>query len=314
MKLSLLATGAAIAQLTSAHYFFENLIIEGKETKPYEFVRQNTRNEKYNPTKWKNPLDGMTPDVNDFRCNKGAFGSASRTGVAEVKAGSKLAMKLGVGATMRHPGPSFVYMSKAPGSVKEYEGDGEWFKIFQSGLCTKGDIKTDAWCTWDKNNIGFTIPEDILPGEYLVRSEHVGVHGAHDGQAEFYYGCAQIKVTGSGNAVPKDTIKFPGGYKKTDPSWNFSVWGGYKDYPFPALPVYKAGSGSAAQSPATSAPATQPETTQPETTQPETTQPEASNPKPAQPVTQPSTPAEKPKCNGKKSRRGRRAFRETLRK
>ncbi|EMD88003.1 glycoside hydrolase family 61 protein, partial [Bipolaris maydis ATCC 48331] len=237
MKLSLL-TAAAIAQIASAHYFFERLIIDGKETKPYEFVRENTRAIKYNPTKWKNPLDNITPDDTDFRCNKGAFSSASRTGVAEVAPGTKLAMKLGVGATMQHPGPGHVHMSLAPGSVKEYEGDGDWFLIKQVGLCTKGDIKKDAWCTWDKNNIEFEIPLNTPPGEYLVRSQHVGVHGAHDGQAEFYYGCAQIKVTGNGTGVPGPMIKFPGGYKKTDPSWNFSVWGGYKDFPFPSQTVW----------------------------------------------------------------------------
>jgi hypothetical protein len=188
MKLSLL-TAAAIAQLASAHYFFDVLIIDGKETKSLQYVRENTRQIKYNPTKWKNPLDGMTPDLTDFRCNKGAFTSADKTQVAEVKAGSKLAMKLAVGATMRHPGPASVYMSKAPSTVQTYEGDGDWFKIFEEGICDKTkDIKGEAWCTWDKNTVDFTIPAGTPDGEYLIRPEHIGVHGAHDGQAEFYYG------------------------------------------------------------------------------------------------------------------------------
>lgn len=188
MKISILAA-AALTQLASAHYFFEKLVIDGKETKPYEFVRENTRAIKYNPTKWKNPLDDITPDMNDFRCNKGAFTNAGRTGTAEVKAGSKLGMKLGVGATMRHPGPAFVWMSKAPTTAQKYEGDGEWFKVFESGICDKSkDILGTAWCTWDKDRIEFTVPSDLAAGEYLVRPEHIGIHGAHDGQAEFYYG------------------------------------------------------------------------------------------------------------------------------
>lgn len=188
MKLSILTT-AALTQLASAHYFFEKLVIDGQETKAYEFVRENTRGEKYNPTKWKNPLDNMTPDMEDFRCNKGAFASASRTGTAEVKAGSTLAMKLGVGATMKHPGPAFVWMSKAPTTAQAYEGEGGWFKVFQEGICDKSkDILGTAWCTWDKDRIEFTVPRDLADGEYLVRPEHIGIHGAHDGQAEFYYG------------------------------------------------------------------------------------------------------------------------------
>ena len=118
MKLSILA-GAAIAQLASAHYFFDVLVVDGQESKGYEFIRENTRPEKYNPTKWINTRDDMTPDMDDFRCNKGAFESAGRTGVKEVAAGTKMAMKLGVGATMKHPGPAMVYMSKAPSSDRK---------------------------------------------------------------------------------------------------------------------------------------------------------------------------------------------------
>ncbi|KAL4734470.1 glycosyl hydrolase family 61-domain-containing protein [Aspergillus similis] len=106
-------------------------------------------------------------------------------------------MKLGVGAIMQHP--------LWPG-----------FKIHEEGISdTSKDIKTDAWCTWDKDHIKFTIPADLPDGEYPVRSEHIGLHGAHDEQAEFYYKCAQVKVTGGGNGTPQNTIQFPGGYKRT---------------------------------------------------------------------------------------------------
>ncbi|KAF7134023.1 hypothetical protein CNMCM5793_005603 [Aspergillus hiratsukae] len=243
MKLSLLAA-AALVPFVSAHYFFDVLVIDGKETRSNEFVRSNTRQAKYNPTKWKNTRDDMTPDMTDFRCNKGAFTFAGKTGTAEVKAGSKLAMKLAVGATMQHPGPALVYMSKAPSSAKTYQGDGDWFKIHEEGVCNKGaDFTKNAWCTWDKDRIEFTIPSDLPDGEYLIRPEHIGLHGAHDGQAEFYYTCAQVKVVGGGNGKPGPTIKFPGGYKKDDPSFNFSLWSGYKDYPMPGPAVYKGGSG-----------------------------------------------------------------------
>lgn len=188
MKFSVLS-GLVAAQLASAHYTWNVAVKpDGTESKSFEFVRENTRQAQYNPTKWKNPLDDMTPDVNDFRCNKGSFASASRTKVLEVKAGDKLALKLAYGAKMEHPGPGFVAMSKAPGDVTKYEGDGDWFFIHQEGICNpSGDIKKDAWCTWGKDRISFQIPFGTPQGEYLVRPQHVGLHGAHDGQAEFYY-------------------------------------------------------------------------------------------------------------------------------
>ncbi|KAJ5158385.1 uncharacterized protein N7500_008036 [Penicillium coprophilum] len=246
MKFFLVAL-TAIAPMVSAHYFFDTIIIDGKEAS--EYVRSNTRPAKYNPTKWVNTRDDMTPDMPDFRCNKGAFSFAGQTGTAEVKAGSKVAMKLAVGARMQHPGPALVYMSKAPTTAKEYEGDGEWFKIHQESVCDKNkDFTKDAWCTWDKDRIEFTIPAILPDGEYLIRPEHIGVHGAAGGQAEFYNSCAQVKVVGGGNGTPGPTVKFPGAYKKDDPSFNFSIWNGYKDYPMPGPEVWTGESDSSSAS------------------------------------------------------------------
>jgi len=69
-----------------------------------------------------------------------------------------------------------MYMSKAPNDdVKSYDGSGDWFKIFQEGVCnTNADFTTDAWCTWDRDWIAATIPKDTPSGEYLVRVEHIG--------------------------------------------------------------------------------------------------------------------------------------------
>ena len=79
-------------------------------------------------------------------------------------------------------------MSKAPGSVVEYEGDGDWFKIWSAGIANpNGDLTTDAWEAWDMPALDFTVPEDTPAGEYLVRAEHIGLHGAQAGEAEFYY-------------------------------------------------------------------------------------------------------------------------------
>ncbi|KAH6970463.1 hypothetical protein BKA56DRAFT_678461 [Ilyonectria sp. MPI-CAGE-AT-0026] len=64
------------------------------------------------------------------------------------------------------------------------------------------------------------------------------IHGAHVGQAEFYYTCAQVKVTGGGSGVPGPTVKFPGAYKKDDSSFNFSIYSGFKEYPTPGPAVW----------------------------------------------------------------------------
>ena len=55
-------------------------------------------------------------------------------------------------------------------------------------------------------------------GEYLVRAEHIALHGAHAGAAEFYYACAQVKIQGSkATALPEgERVTIPGVYQTTD--------------------------------------------------------------------------------------------------
>ncbi|KAF3115637.1 hypothetical protein TWF569_001620 [Orbilia oligospora] len=241
---------ATVAQLASAHYFFDTNIINGVSQTPNRYVRASTRATKYNPIKFSsNPAadirDNSYIDGPDARCNQGAFANAGRTEVLTVTAGSEVRFKLGVGATMQHPGPGFVYMSRAPGdNVKAYDGSGDWFKIFQEGVCNSGgDFTTNAWCTWDRNWIAARIPANTPNGEYLVRVEHIGIHRSHVNQPEHFISCMQVKVIGGGNGVPGPLVKFPGVYKSTDPYANFSIYGGHKPFQFPGPAVWS-GSGS----------------------------------------------------------------------
>ncbi|KAK4494447.1 hypothetical protein PRZ48_014745 [Zasmidium cellare] len=191
----------------------------------WAYIREHTRG--YMPTKGSGILE------NDFRCQPGGA-TGQNTDVYTVQPGDKIALKQAFGGTgMEHPGPAQVYMSKAPsGSVKSYDGSGDWFKVSEQLLCaspSNGAIQTDAWCVWGEDRISFTMPATVPDGEYLVRAEHIPLHGAHDGQAEFYYACAQVKVEGgasnsSSGSAPSPTVKIPGVYKVDDAAINFSIW------------------------------------------------------------------------------------------
>lgn len=68
--------------------------------------------------------------------------------------------------------------------------------------------------------ISATIPQNLAPGNYLIRHEIIALHLATSvGGAEFYPSCAQVKVGGSGSGSPKaaDLVAFPGGYSDNDP-------------------------------------------------------------------------------------------------
>lgn len=63
---------------------------------------------------------------------------------------------------------AFIYMSKASGDINSYGGDGEWFKIWESGPTGEANVD-ENWGTWQAPSIEGTIPTGIADGDYLVR-------------------------------------------------------------------------------------------------------------------------------------------------
>ncbi|KAL2205179.1 fungal cellulose binding domain-containing protein [Sarocladium strictum] len=251
MKVNVLAGLLAVAEVTSAHYFFENVMLNGSPQSSMKYIRRFTRQTWYNPIKFSsNPAadirDGSYIDGPDARCNQGAASNAGSTEVLSIAAGSELRVRLNGAGNFQHPGPGLVYMSRAPGdNVKGYAGDGDWFKIYQEGVCNQGgDFTNSAWCSHNKNWLAAKIPADTPAGEYLVRFEHIGVHRSHVSQPEHYVSCVQVKVTGGGSGSPGPMVKFPGAYKNNDPYATMSVYNGIKPFTFPGPAVWSGGGGS----------------------------------------------------------------------
>jgi hypothetical protein len=249
----------ALAQVASAHYFFDVTVLNGVSSRSNEYIRASTRAVAYNPIKFSsNPpadiRDNSMFDKGDGICNQGAFTNAGKTKVLEIAAGEELTVKLGVGAKMEHPGPGLAYMSRAPNDdVVSYDGTGDWFKIYQEGVCSNADFTKQAWCTYGRNTLSAKIPAGTPSGEYLVRFEHIGVHRSHVNQPEHYVSCVQVKVTNGGNGKPGPLVKFPAAYSAKDPYANFSIYNGAKDFPFPGPEVWdgaSTGSSSGSESPA----------------------------------------------------------------
>lgn len=209
---SLLAVAATIPAAL-AHYNFESLIVNGNTTGAYEYVRQTTNSN--------SPIADVTSQ--DMICNQGGLDAdiMAKTSTHSVSPGDEVGFAVNV--EIGHPGPLAVYMSKAPDGTEAnaYKGDGDWFKVYS---LTTSSI-TDAglqWATYVNNagihNFTFALPEDLAPGNYLMRAEHIALHAAGSaGGAQFYMGCAQLKVEGSGTGTPTDVVSFPGAYDGTEP-------------------------------------------------------------------------------------------------
>lgn len=220
---STLAGAAAFATTALAHYNFEALIVNDEVTSAYEYVRQTTNAN--------SPVTDVTSQ--DFVCNQGGLDAdiMAKTSTYAVQAGDTVGFT--INANIGHPGPLHVYMSKAPDgtTAQAYDGSGDWFKVYAA---TTSSITDEGlqWATYvggGISNFTFTLPEDLPAGDYLMRGEHIALHGAGSaGGAQFYMGCAQLTVEGSGTGTPADTVSIPGVYDGTEPGILISIY-----YPVP---------------------------------------------------------------------------------
>lgn len=200
---------AAFLPAVLAHYNFEALIVNGNVTSPYEYVRQTNNSN--------SPITDITST--NMRCNSGGLLAATeaQTSTYTVAPGDNVGFT--IDAAISHPGPLSVWMSKAPDgtTAQDYDGSGDWFKIYE---LTTYEINSEGlqWATYIPGTSGiqnFTvdIPTDLPAGEYLLRGEHIAVHAAEEFEgAQYYIGCAQLSVTGSGSGSPSPLTTIPGQY------------------------------------------------------------------------------------------------------
>lgn len=154
--------------------------------------------------------------------------------MCRAKAGSKLTFEYRFwpdgsqpGAIDRsHKGPCAVYMKKVDSAVRDKAVGGGWFNIHKEDY----DSTAGKWCTEKLNDnnghLTVTIPTDLQGGNYLVRPELLALHQADKTppDPQFYVGCAQIFLTSSGSATPKDTVEIPGYVNMNLPAMTYNIW------------------------------------------------------------------------------------------
>ncbi|KAK4461702.1 family 61 putative glycoside hydrolase [Cladorrhinum samala] len=219
MHISTLVFGAfALApQLASAHFLFPHLMLNGVKTGAYEYVREHDYGFNPHNNDWIN-----SPD---FRCNEGSWAHRRNPKTAQVTAGKDtVGFNLHLDFGIYHPGPVTIYLSKAPGDVRDYDGSGDWFKVYQLGTMMPWNGTDQGWLTRDKKNFQFRLPAEIPAGQYLMRIEQMSVHPPYR-QKEWYVQCAHLNIMSNYNGrAPGPTIRFPGGYKISDPAIQLDSW------------------------------------------------------------------------------------------
>lgn len=160
-----------------------------------------------------------------------------------------------------HYGPVIVYMAAVSDAASATGADSAWFKVFQDTWSSNGTSgSSDNWGTKDLNTccgmMDVLIPEDLAPGDYLLRAEAIALHSAgSEGGAQFYMTCYQLTVTGSGTAAP-DTVSIPGAYNASDSGILINIYQSLATYDAPGPTVYSGGSTKSAGAPCANCEAT----------------------------------------------------------
>ncbi|TFK98094.1 glycosyl hydrolase family 61-domain-containing protein [Pterulicium gracile] len=201
-----LLAAVALAQAVSAHYVFYQLTAGGQTSR--DVIRQPRNN---------SPVESITSP--DLRCNASP---SPATATANVAAGSAFTFTLD--NNFYHPGPGAVYLGQVPAgqTAATWDGSGaNWFKIAESGA----KFNPFGFVLDGASTVSGTIPASVKAGQYLLRVEQIGLHVA--GAPQWYISCAQINVTGGGNANPAK-VSIPGYVSSSDSGLTVNI-----HYPIP---------------------------------------------------------------------------------
>ncbi|KAJ8453893.1 hypothetical protein ONZ51_g13343 [Trametes cubensis] len=187
--------------------------------------------------------------------------------VVPANPGSSVAFQWSGGDHQKWPhntGPLMTCMAKCEGTTcdKFNSTNAQWFKIDQAG---KDPKDSSQWLQQDIMNgdsYTVTLPQDLPPGDYLIRHEIIALHLAVTmGGAEFYPSCTQVRVGGSGTGTPANTVTFPGAYHDDDDDpgiFDPTVFDVGSKYVFPGPPISNLAAASAGITPPESQTATFP--------------------------------------------------------
>ncbi|KAF8310077.1 glycoside hydrolase family 61 protein [Clavulina sp. PMI_390] len=219
MKSSLPPTTAFLLALTAhvarGHYTFPDFKGDASSVADWQYVRQ-TQN--YNSQA---PVTDVTSPL--LRCYES--NTASTTSTTTVTAGNTYVF--GADQAIYHPGYFAVYMAAASDLTSESAGDGSvWFKIYEDApVYAPSGSKFYNFPSETATSVTFTIPKALPSGNYLIRVEQIALHVASSfGGAQFYIGCAQVKVTGGGSGTPGPLVAIPGVYTGNEPGILINIY------------------------------------------------------------------------------------------
>ncbi|KAI0015806.1 glycoside hydrolase family 61 protein [Xylariomycetidae sp. FL0641] len=148
-----------------------------------------------------------------------------------------------------HKGPVLDYLARCNGPCEKADKTKlEFFKIGEAGWL---DPAKDAWASIElmNNNNSWLVrvPEDLAPGDYVLRHEIISLHNAgNPNGAQAYPFCYNLVIDSTGTAKPAG-VPAAKLYQAGDPGIKFDLFGHPSSYVIPGPTLYS-GALSVAQS------------------------------------------------------------------
>jgi len=176
-------------------------------------------------------------DSPGFTCGMDAKAPALKV---KARAGAKVTVEWS-GVVRTHYGPIMNYLAYMPTPDAKPQSL-SFFKIDHKGWNPATKKWANEVLVADNYKDTFQLPSDIKPGTYVLRTELLALHFASTQGPQFYPHCINIEISGSGTASPPG-VKFPGAYKKGEPSIVFKLFNGnqqtdWTKYTIPGPPKY----------------------------------------------------------------------------
>ncbi|KAI2632283.1 glycoside hydrolase family 61 protein [Hypoxylon sp. NC1633] len=139
-----------------------------------------------------------------------------------------------------HKGPVLDYLAKCSGPCET--ADKTQLKFFKIAEVAWVDQATDLWAsnvlTNNNNSWLIRIPEDIEPGNYVLRHEIISLHSAaNPNGAQSYPFCYNLAIDSKGTASPAG-IPATELYKAADPGIKFDLFSHPTAYMIPGPALY----------------------------------------------------------------------------
>lgn len=244
---------AALTTRAAAHGFVDTFTLDGTPFEGYERWA-NGRDPKHIGWSFTTEDEGPELDLTspNFACRRDAkiapaYGTIAAGGDVDILWTSADKVTNPHGWAESHHGPMFLYLAPCNGECATVDKTQlKWTKIAESGVVSGPANTQGIWATDVMRQNGghskYKLPASIKAGNYVLRSEIIALHKAHEGIPEFYMQCANVKVTGagtddlSGSGVVASQL-----YSKSDAIFGFDLYNNRKtQWANPGPKVYAA--------------------------------------------------------------------------